>query len=300
MDKNTTHKEPTGRTMKSYRSKNGKLVEEEYKPPTQNEHRKHLREAECESDIFTARTPEELHAIADAELVEMTKTTPTRHGRLLLLSWIAFRKEMMCRHINSNPWIKYRYRDASDDLVKRGYSNISLQEKVQAVLKKALFKSLKAGGEIEGWSLEELIEKHKQDWRPLAHTNDAAAQTLMEITDKIAEASEKIDGVSGKIDGVSGLVSKGLKLNERTHDRVARVAKRVHASVHTPVSAKAQSQALGFWKTWETTRLGTEYAKGKATKLGCYECHEKKLKELGIQDVKVFIRVLDARRKQTY
>ena len=131
--------------------------------PTQEEHKRLLREAGCASDIFTARTPEELHAIADAELVEMTKTPPTQRGFELLKSWRDFRLEMIrCAEYN-RPWVKYIHRDANEILeIGEGmfHQRITVKMKVDEVFKAAIYRNspqAQLEKAIDDWSLEALM-----------------------------------------------------------------------------------------------------------------------------------------------
>lgn len=146
---------------KTWRVENGKLVVLDYLPPEQEEHKKQLRLVGCESDIFTARTPEELHAIADTELEAMQENPMTERGQKLLESWVKFRNEMMCKSINKNAWIRYQNRDATDDYTRPRFPNVRLQDKIAETLKTALFYRLgfdERGKFLKDFTLEGLWE----------------------------------------------------------------------------------------------------------------------------------------------
>lgn len=164
----------------------------EWRPPTQEEHKRLLREAGCASDIFTARTPKELREIANAELKEMKAKPMTQRGEELLESWVLFNDEMMCREINDCLAIHYLHRDATDDFVSPGKDNVRLQDKIEDTLKTALFHCLNAGGKPKDWTLVQLLQKHKTEGRPTnqpqwAKTLDEAMQRLADRV-KLAEA----------------------------------------------------------------------------------------------------------------
>ena len=233
----------------------------EWRPPTQEEHKRLLREAGCASDIFTARTPEELHAIADAELEEMTTKPMPQHGEELLESWVLFNDEMMCWEINDCPMIHYLHRDATDDFVSPGKDNVRLQDKIEDTLKTALFHCLNAGGKPEMWTLEQLLQKHKTEGRPTNRPQweQIIRELIQELIDKLTRRQSK-----RKVE---------------------------------PVTKHAQEEAVRLWEHWNHVRQGTDYGGGKADKRGCFEYHRVKLMSLGISDWKHFVKVLDTARK---
>jgi len=131
---------------------------------TREEHKRLLREAGCASDIFTACTPEELHAIADAELEEMTKTRPTQRGFELLKTWRDFHLDMICCPEYNRPWVKYFHREATEELEQGEgmfHQRITVKMKVDEVFKKAIYhNSPQAQLEkaIDDWTLEDLMK----------------------------------------------------------------------------------------------------------------------------------------------
>lgn len=160
-----TVKQAKSHKNKEYCKVNGILMEREL-DHNREEHIKHLLDAECYSEVFTAQSPEELHEIADRELKFVTSKPMTKKKRKLFLSWRRWAKEMRCNYNSSqfyrnhgdSQWLMYRNRDATDDLVAKGQNNVGLVEKINDTQKKMMFLCFGLPGTIDMWSIERMCD----------------------------------------------------------------------------------------------------------------------------------------------